>query len=46
MFCVFSESVKREPQDEDFAEKKKGLKRKRIKEEPTDGSSHAAASPA
>ncbi|KAL6107141.1 uncharacterized protein ACO6RY_10833 [Pungitius sinensis] len=32
-------------EDEDFVVEKKGIKRKRIKEEPTDGPSHSTASP-
>ncbi|XP_034079286.1 DNA topoisomerase I, mitochondrial [Gymnodraco acuticeps] len=39
------ESVKREPQDDDFAAKKKGIKRKRIKDEPIEGASHSTATP-
>ncbi|XP_047452851.1 DNA topoisomerase I, mitochondrial [Mugil cephalus] len=41
-----SDPVKKQPQDEDFTEKKKGMKRKRIKDEPVEGSSHSTASPA
>ncbi|XP_034444014.1 DNA topoisomerase 1-like [Hippoglossus hippoglossus] len=40
-----SDLVKEEPEDEDFAAKKKGLKRKRIKEEHMEGPSHPAAKP-
>ncbi|XP_059190256.1 DNA topoisomerase I, mitochondrial [Centropristis striata] len=36
------ESLKQEPEDEDFAVKNKGLKRKRVKDEPMEGSSHAS----
>ncbi|XP_070762778.1 DNA topoisomerase I, mitochondrial isoform X2 [Enoplosus armatus] len=36
-----SESVKQEPDDSDFTAKKKGLKRKRIKDEPVEGPSQA-----
>ncbi|XP_053282950.1 DNA topoisomerase I, mitochondrial [Pleuronectes platessa] len=38
-----SDSVKEEPEDEDFAVKKKGSKRKRNKEEHLEGSSHHTA---
>ncbi|KAL3061940.1 hypothetical protein OYC64_009958 [Pagothenia borchgrevinki] len=38
-------SVKQEPQDDDFAAKKKGMKRKRIKDEPVEGASHSTATP-
>ncbi|KAM7414136.1 hypothetical protein PAMA_019112 [Pampus argenteus] len=41
-----SELVKQEPEDDDFTVKKKGLKRKRIKDEPMEGPSHASATPA
>lgn len=44
-FLCFSESVKQEPMDDDFREKKKGLKRKRIKDEPMEGPSHSTATP-
>ncbi|KAM8751445.1 DNA topoisomerase I, mitochondrial isoform 2-T2 [Acanthopagrus schlegelii] len=40
-----SESVKQEPMDDDFREKKKGLKRKRIKDEPMEGPSHSTTTP-
>ncbi|XP_054475821.1 DNA topoisomerase I, mitochondrial [Anoplopoma fimbria] len=39
------ESVKQEPEDDDFAAKKKGLKRKRIKDESMEGPSHSTTSP-
>ncbi|XP_063759467.1 DNA topoisomerase I, mitochondrial isoform X2 [Eleginops maclovinus] len=39
------ESVKQGPENDDFAAKKKGLKRKRIKDEPTEGPSHSTATP-
>ncbi len=41
-FMWFSESAKQEPMDGDFTEKKKGLKRKRIKDE---GPSQSTATP-
>lgn len=44
-FLWFSESVKQEPEDDDFTSKKKGLKRKRIKDEPVDGPSTSSATP-
>ncbi|KAM7396371.1 hypothetical protein PAMP_019416 [Pampus punctatissimus] len=40
-----SELVKQEPEDDDFTVKKKGLKRKRIKDEPMEGPSHTSATP-
>ncbi|KAK2841958.1 hypothetical protein Q5P01_012158 [Channa striata] len=40
-----SKSVKQELEDDDFTVKKKGLKRKRIKDEPVEGSSHSTATP-
>ncbi|XP_073328402.1 DNA topoisomerase I, mitochondrial [Pagrus major] len=40
-----SESVKQEPMDDDFSAKKKGLKRKRIKDEPLEGPSHSTTTP-
>ncbi|XP_068579137.1 DNA topoisomerase 1 isoform X2 [Cebidichthys violaceus] len=40
------ESVKQEPEDGDFAATKKGLKRKRIKDETMEGPSRSTASPA
>ncbi|XP_022045631.2 DNA topoisomerase I, mitochondrial [Acanthochromis polyacanthus] len=40
-----SEPVKQEPQEDDFTTKKKGLKRKRIKDEPVEGASQSSASP-
>ncbi|XP_068458630.1 DNA topoisomerase I, mitochondrial isoform X2 [Clinocottus analis] len=39
------ESLKQEPEVDDFAAKEKGLKRKRIKDESTERPSHSAASP-
>lgn len=44
-FLWFSESLKQEPQDDDFSAKNKGVKRKRIKDEPMDGSSDFTNSP-
>lgn len=44
-FLWFSESVKQEPGDDDFNVKKKGLKRKRIKDEPMEGPSQSTATP-
>lgn len=41
----FSESVKQEPVDDDFAGKKKGVKRKRIKDEPMEGPSLSTSAP-
>lgn len=41
----FSESVKQEPQDDAFTAKKKGVKRKRIKDDPKEGTSDSANSP-
>ena len=40
---MFSEQIKQESEDErsDFAEKKKGEKRKRIKEEPIESPTHS-----
>ncbi|KAF3689098.1 DNA topoisomerase 1 [Channa argus] len=38
-----SKSVKQDLKDDDFTVKKKGLKRKRIKDEPMEGSSHSTA---
>ncbi|XP_042352155.1 DNA topoisomerase I, mitochondrial [Plectropomus leopardus] len=38
-------SVKHEPEDDDFTVKKKGLKRKRIKDETIEGPSHSPATP-
>ncbi|CAJ1057227.1 DNA topoisomerase I%2C mitochondrial isoform X1 [Xyrichtys novacula] len=40
-----SKSVKQEQEDDDFTSKKKGLKRKRVKDEPMDGSSHSTLAP-
>lgn len=40
-----SESVKQEPEEDDFTAKKKGLKRKRIKDEPMEGPSNSTATP-
>ncbi|KAM9753932.1 DNA topoisomerase I, mitochondrial isoform 2-T3 [Menidia menidia] len=40
-----SDALKQEPEDDDFKAKKKGLKRKRVKDEPLEGTSHATASP-
>ncbi|KAM9376105.1 DNA topoisomerase I, mitochondrial [Pholidichthys leucotaenia] len=40
-----SHSVKQEPHNDDFIVQKKGLKRKRIKEEPTEGNSYLTDSP-
>uniref|UniRef100_A0A7N6B0V0 DNA topoisomerase I n=1 Tax=Anabas testudineus TaxID=64144 RepID=A0A7N6B0V0_ANATE len=40
-----SKSVKQEPQDDDFTVKKKGLKRKRIKDESIEGPSYSTATP-
>ncbi|XP_074488002.1 DNA topoisomerase I, mitochondrial [Sebastes fasciatus] len=37
--------VKQEPEDDDFAAKKKGLKRKRVKDEPMEGPSDSPAKP-
>ncbi|KAL7402692.1 hypothetical protein ABVT39_018502 [Epinephelus coioides] len=39
------ESVKQEPEDDDFTAKKKGVKRKRVKDEPMEGPSHSTATP-
>ncbi|XP_049930188.1 DNA topoisomerase I, mitochondrial isoform X2 [Epinephelus moara] len=39
------ESVKQEPEDDDFTAKKKGMKRKRVKDEPMEGPSHSTATP-
>ncbi|KAM4572804.1 DNA topoisomerase I, mitochondrial [Odontesthes bonariensis] len=40
-----SDLVKQEPTDDDFIAKKTGLKRKRIKDDPKEGTSYSAASP-
>ncbi|KAL4006093.1 hypothetical protein ACER0C_005806 [Sarotherodon galilaeus] len=40
-----SESVKQEPQDDAFTAMKKGVKRKRIKDDPKEGTSDSANSP-
>ncbi|XP_035765816.1 DNA topoisomerase 1 [Neolamprologus brichardi] len=40
-----SESVKQEPEDDAFTAKKKGVKRKRIKDDPEEGTSDSANSP-
>ncbi|XP_063336233.1 DNA topoisomerase I, mitochondrial [Pelmatolapia mariae] len=40
-----SESVKQEPEDDAFTAKKKGVKRKRIKDDPKEGTSDSANSP-
>ncbi|XP_034540561.1 DNA topoisomerase I, mitochondrial [Notolabrus celidotus] len=40
-----SESVKQEHEDDDFTPKTKGLKRKRIKDEPMEGPSHPTSTP-
>ncbi|XP_028263769.1 DNA topoisomerase I, mitochondrial [Parambassis ranga] len=42
---IASESVKKEPCDEDFMTKNKGVKRKRIKDEPIEGTLDSDASP-
>ncbi|XP_041794346.1 DNA topoisomerase I, mitochondrial [Chelmon rostratus] len=39
------EMVKEEPMDDDFTANKKGLKRKRIKDEPMEGPSHSTVTP-
>ena len=41
----FSDFLKEEPLYDDFTAKKKGLKRKRIKDEIMEGTSHSTASP-
>nr|XP_029134147.1 DNA topoisomerase I, mitochondrial-like isoform X1 [Labrus bergylta]XP_029134148.1 DNA topoisomerase I, mitochondrial-like isoform X1 [Labrus bergylta]XP_029134149.1 DNA topoisomerase I, mitochondrial-like isoform X1 [Labrus bergylta]XP_029134150.1 DNA topoisomerase I, mitochondrial-like isoform X1 [Labrus bergylta] len=40
-----SEAVKQEQEDDDFTTKQRGLKRKRIKDEPMEGPSHSTATP-
>ncbi|KAM7002876.1 DNA topoisomerase I, mitochondrial [Tautogolabrus adspersus] len=40
-----SKAVKQEQEDEDFTTKQRGLKRKRIKDEPMEGPSHSTATP-
>lgn len=44
VFC-FSKTVKEEPMDSDFTTKKKGTKRKRIKDEPAERPLDSAAAP-
>ncbi|TKS73123.1 DNA topoisomerase 1 [Collichthys lucidus] len=41
----FSKSVKQEPVEDDFAAKKRGVKRKRIKDEPMEGPSLSTSAP-
>ncbi|XP_038149908.1 DNA topoisomerase I, mitochondrial isoform X1 [Cyprinodon tularosa] len=43
--CSSSDVVKQDPQDEDFTSKKKGLKRKRVKDEPSEEPLQSASSP-